>query len=342
MKKTKVYITVDTECREERILKGKFFPSAGYELRIWGKFRNQKRELGIKLIMDTLEHYNFRASFYLDPFSAKSLGIDGLKLICDELLQRGHDVQLHAHPIQQSMNLISDKSQPISDKIYDYSLDEQTSLLHEGIDILNSCGVPANSLNSFRAGHFSANNDTWKAMKEANLTLSSNYNYSYLDKSCRIKWKNDNRGLFDTGEGIYELPITNFLEQNGSYRHLQIAAISAKEMQELLRQAHRNGYSEVTILTHSFEHYFIDSVSEQTGRINRINYGRLSKLASFLYENDDKFEVETVGELGKSILANTGKKNQLPTVYPPLRGRRYLKLLRQAEQLWKRIEEKLR
>ena len=101
MHKTNVYITIDTECREERWINGKFQPAAGYDLRVWGNLKNQVRSLGIGLIMETLELYGFKATFFLDPFGVDFFGLEKLKVICGELLSRGHDIQLHAHPIQK-------------------------------------------------------------------------------------------------------------------------------------------------------------------------------------------------------------------------------------------------
>ena len=50
--RTRVYITVDVECAEER---GASQPLQGYDLRVFGRFANQRRGLGIELLMDELE-----------------------------------------------------------------------------------------------------------------------------------------------------------------------------------------------------------------------------------------------------------------------------------------------
>ena len=47
MTKTRVYITIDTECAEER---GDSAPVLGWDVRVWGRFANQRRALGVELM----------------------------------------------------------------------------------------------------------------------------------------------------------------------------------------------------------------------------------------------------------------------------------------------------
>ncbi len=99
--KTRVYITVDTECAEERIVRGALQPPLGYDLRVWGRFANHEEELGVPLIMRELEAAGLRGTFFVEPLGARFFGVDGLAAVCRAIRARGHDVQLHAHPMQQ-------------------------------------------------------------------------------------------------------------------------------------------------------------------------------------------------------------------------------------------------
>ena len=65
--KTRVYVTIDTECAEERIVAGKAVGLQGYDVRVWGRFRDQKRDLGIGLIMDELEAEGAAAGLAIAP-----------------------------------------------------------------------------------------------------------------------------------------------------------------------------------------------------------------------------------------------------------------------------------
>src|SRR5262249_3622322 len=145
--------------------------------------------------------------------------------------------------------------EPAPDDFACYGASAQAALLKEGLAILERCGVPAREIGAFRAGHFGANNDTWAAMRAAGLVLSCNCNLCYLPKNCRIRWQAPANTLFSATGGVWELPVSNFDEGGGRYRHLQITAISFEEMKHFLDEAIRCRIPHVTIVTHPFEYF---------------------------------------------------------------------------------------
>jgi hypothetical protein len=143
-------------------------------------------------------------------------------------------------------------------------------------------------------------------------------------------------GLFESEtRGVWELPITTFVERGGSHRHAQITAISAGEIRRLLDDAHRAGVGEITIVTHSFELYHIDDLTH--GRPNTMNVLRLRALCRHLAEHSDRFEVDTVGALAARIANGVERPLAAPNL-APLRGHDRHKLVRLVEQTFKRIE----
>ncbi len=336
---TRVYLTVDTECREERLAGGQRLPAAGYDLRVWGRLANQPEELGVDRIMRELEACGLRGTFFVDPFGADSFGEGALASVCQALRSRGHDVQLHAHPRQRQAFWLSRGEEPVSDRMSGYSLAEQADLLRAGVERLVACGVPRGELCAFRAGHYAASNDTWLALREVGLVLDSSYNASYLDGACALAWPREESGLFRPVEGVWELPITNFTQPLGGLRHLQITAVSLAELQQVLLQASDLGLAEVTIVTHSFELLYLDSVAGRLGRPNRVNLARLRGLCRFLEARRDRFQVETVGELARRLRAG----EEHPEACPPVRLRSGLLPLprRLLEQARKRVEARL-
>ncbi len=333
--KTRVYITIDTECAEER---GDAAPVLGWDVRVWGKFANQRRALGIELIMEELGRHATKATFFTEALGSAYFGEAELARACAAMLRDGHDIQLHTHPRQARANYRSLGLPPESDDIADYSVDVQTELLLRGKAILARCGVPAKSLLGFRAGNYGASNATWEAMSRAGLVVSSNYNPCYFDKNCKMRTDRASAGLFAAEHGVWELPITTFVERGGNHRHAQITAISAGEIRALLDDAHAAGVGEITIVTHSFELYHVDSPSH--GRPNTMNVLRLRALCRYLAENRDRFEVDTVGALAARIASGT--ERPAPAALPSLRGHDRHKLVRLVEQTFKRIEARAR
>lgn len=339
MAPTRVYLTVDVECAEERGAGGRLLPAQDYDLRVWGRFRNQRCELGIRLILRELEAHGLRATFFTEVLGAETFGLAALREIVGEIRGRGHDVQLHLHPIQRCARYRSLGRPAVPDDLAAYPRTEQAALLREGIAILGSCGVPRDEVRAFRAGNYGASNETWAAMADVGLRLSSSYNPCHFDRACRLRFAGSRPGLFAAEHGVFELPISNFVERGRRFRHLQITAVSLAEITRYLWEARRLGIGEVTLVTHSFEFAHIDSIEQRRGRVNTINLRRLRGLCQYLRRHAADFEVETVGALAARLPAVAAAAPGEPA--DPPSGRRRDRARRLVEQAWKRIEARL-
>jgi hypothetical protein len=338
--RTRVYITVDVECAEERIHEGRFQPALGYDVRVWGRLVNQRDPLGIELIMRELEAHGHRGTFFVEAIGAGYFGAGGLREVCQALVGRGHDVQLHLHPVQRMPDFRTRGEAPAPDDIASYTDDEQAALLQEGRALLAGAGVPEASLLAYRAGNFGASNAVWGAMRRAGLAVSSNYNPCYFQKNCRMRLDSAPLGLFPAPEeGVWELPITNFVEPRGGFRHLQITAVSLGEMIECLERHRALGVREVTIVTHSFELFFLDAPDRRRGHLNRINLERLRGLCGFLAQRSHDFQVDTVGALARRLRDGEETARPIEAGYPRISPLPFARRL--AEQALKRVAQRM-
>jgi len=333
--RTRVYITVDVECAEER---GASQPLQGYDLRVFGRFANQRRGLGIELLMDELEAAGLKGTFFTEALGSHTFGREGLAEACRAMVTRGHDVELHTHPIQRVADYRTRGLSPANDDIGSYDVSTQTELLREGKGILESCGVP--EVLGFRAGNFGADNRTWEAMAASGLVVSSNFNPCYFEKNCKMRLDEAGSALFRAPHGVWELPVSTFEERGGGMRHLQVTAVSWLETVDYLWKARALGLREVTVVTHSFELCHIDSIEGRTGRPNTLNLLRFRSLCKFLQRNAEHFEVDTVGALARRLRDGT---ERAPIVVPRAvpEGSLVRKVLRLPEQALKRVEAKL-
>ena len=302
MDRTRVYVTIDTECAEERVVRGRALPPQGYEARVWCRFRNRRDDLGVGLIARELEAYGHRGTFFVEALGAPFFGVEGLREVCTFLRGRGHDVQLHTHPIQKNAGYRTKGDEPAPDNLAAYDVESQASLLREGVANLAKAGVPREDVVALRAGNFGANADTWEAMRRAGLVLSSSYNPCYFDTGsgkgrCAMRSPKARASLFQVAEDLWELPITNFVDGSGP-RHLQITAVSTGETIDAMRAARAMGAKTICVVTHSFELCHVDSVVERLGRPNTLNIHRFRELCRFLRESDRDFVVDTCGALG--------------------------------------------
>lgn len=300
--RTRVYVTVDVECAEERLIGGRLQPAMDSDLRVWGALSNRRDRLGIEHQMDLLESSGFRGTFFVEPLGALSFGKEQLRAVCGALRGRGHDVQLHLHPAQRRAFWRSEGLERESDNIGDYPLERQISLLREGVDLLAEAGVPRAGITTFRAGNFGASNETWEAMAAVGLPLGSSYNPCYFRRGCAMRSPRAEAGLFRTGvPGVWEAPIANLREPFGGHRHMQITAASLDELRHCLLRSRTLGIRDVVILLHSFELYHVDSIEERRGRPNVLAERRLRGLLRFLKERSGELCVRTMGELAAEL-----------------------------------------
>ena len=321
---------MDTECREERLHKGRKLPAAGYDERVFGNFLNQTG-LGLEFIVRTLKRYDLKGVFFVDPMGAYSFGKQGLSDVIHYLRKNNQDIQIHLHPIQKTAYWHSNKENPANDFMSHYSQTQQYELIEEAKNLLYEAGVPADTLNCLRAGHYSADDKLYKAMYKARVFSASNYNVDYIQKGiCKLKLRQSNHNIArKNDDGVTEYPVTNIQSSNGS-RHCQVTALSFWEMKEALEKAEKNGVEDFVIVTHSFE--FLFEGSNGRGYKNHINRWRFLLLCRYLSRYKQKYSVSVFN-------SEEFQKNQ--AIDECLYTSKYSRYMRLLEQGIKNIQRKI-
>lgn len=329
-----VYITVDTECTEERLVRGHVRPPLGFDVMMRGRFEGHKAGLGTDLIVSELGRYDFHATFFVEPLCAEYFGTDGLAAVCSDLRKSGHDTQLHLHPNFRRPEWRQTGLLPLPDNICDYDLGAQRALLADGVALLAKAGVPRSSIVAFRAGNYGASNATWQALKDVGFSVDSSLNLWAVGRDCQIVTNVLRNDLFEAIPGVWELPVTCFAESKG-YRHLEITAISSAEMRYALTNLQESGTTAATIVTHPGEFFVVDDPSRLLARPNYINIARLRSLLSFLHRFRDRFTVRTVGWLAMNLPIQSSRDGTGPAAIPV--GSAGLRLARLPVQALKRV-----
>jgi len=306
----KVLITIDVECDH----------SCGYNEMVFGRCGNGNR-WGISYIAKTLFDHHLKGIFFMEPLGSKRYGMQGLREAIDVVLSFKHEVQLHLHPSFSGG----------SDELYRYSQWEQLSLIEDGKQILKQCG--AHDITAFRAGSFSANLETLKAIILSKIRFDSSYNLNYVQSNCRIETESFLNHPTRIGS-IYEFPITCFnwpFHRLGSkFRHLQITAAGMAETLDVLNHAQKLQYQFVTILLHSFE--FI--TRDQTIYPDMKNIHRFENLCRTLQRRSDSIQTTGFSALEATDLEKLAIDG--PMLIPTVRLSSWIK--RNLEQITKRIQ----
>ncbi|MFC1734504.1 methyltransferase domain-containing protein [Candidatus Hydrogenedentota bacterium] len=173
---------------------------------IWGRFPGMEKEAGIGLMMDIADEFGVAITFFLDVHERHLYG-DKIDEVGKYILQRGHDLQLHAHPtiLPDSFWLEKGYAPPTwANTLYDLT----ASRLAIGDAVKSFKEIAGSSPLSYRAGAYRYNVNELRALKEAGIRLTSNY---YPFTSEKPTWAYGYaEGLlpvFAWDNGLIEVPV---------------------------------------------------------------------------------------------------------------------------------------
>jgi len=325
-----VYLTIDTECSM-----GGAWNSPGVEpvtpdRAILG--RAGVHRYGTPLIMDILEAHGLRGVFFAEMFASAVVGDGPLAEAYREIRARGHDVQLHLHPVFHyyaglERGRIGPAQVPFPiDDIGTQPLDAQLDLIEEGISIFERLlgGRPM----AFRAGNYAASDATLAALDKLGMRYDSSFNAAHHGTSCLISGPRSINSPWEVGS-LWEMPVTVFATGAGRFRRmkpLEISAVSFLEIRKVLEQAERLAMGTVTMILHSFSLFKAADAQLSRLRPDRLVIRRLRRLCAFLAEQRGRFRVRTFAETPEPRVDPAGiGVPHMGTVLPA--GRRLLQAL---------------
>lgn len=288
--KVKIYFTIDTETSL-----GGAWRNAGSPLPVARTIFGESGSgvYGIPLIMDILEQHGFRGTFFVEVFCSYLLGKDEVGKVFRCLEKRGHDVQLHLHPVYRFYrDYLNSGVRREQDLLFQFPPEEQTQLVQEAVSLFRE--FTGKQPRAFRAGCYGASEVTLSALREAGVSIDSSYNLSYLGQTCGFKSPSLNAP--QVIEGMNEFPVTNFSSgRPDAYKPLEISAVSVPEILGTIRQMQRGGCKDVVLVFHSFSFLKRRGVRFEKCRPDRIVIHRFRKLCAALAEMRDELEVSVLG-----------------------------------------------
>lgn len=293
--KKNIILTVDTEHSIGGAFKNPNLSPVGNEKRIFGKING--REYGLPLIIDIAQEYGFSLSFFVEVLNHYFFGTGETRIVCDYLLRRNQDVQLHIHPNYQQFKDGNRGPVRFSDLIRNYSDSEQFQLIEHARNILIKHGV-CNPV-AFRAGCYGASNVTLQALEKAGFLMDSSFSRAFSDVSCVF----NDTDINDVKQinGIWEFPITNFIEncfvRPRRYMPFDINGVSFREIRYVLEYTDFQFY---TVILHSFSFIKALDVQYVRARPRKKIIQRYRNLIRYLAENDSKYQVVTFKDLAEN------------------------------------------
>lgn len=296
-----IYITVDTECSLGGAWRNPKWKPVGPERSILGRIG--AKLYGIPLIMDILEENDLRATFFTEVLARDVVGRPELAEAYAPISKRGHDPQLHLHPVFHYYHLVTqgtiqrEELPPRMDLIGGLPFEKQLELLEKGRSIFR--GIFGSIPTAFRAGCYGASMSTLDALEKIGIPYDSSFNAAYLGGTCLMNPRKPTNTPWRNG-AVWEIPVTTF--ETGTWRMrslkpLEVSAVSLWEMQKVLDQAESLGQHTVTVVLHSFA--FLKRLDVQFRRMQPdcLVIRRFRKFCQFLRRNRGRFRVLTFSEI---------------------------------------------
>ena len=311
---TPVFLTIDTELMWSHHV-------AGLDLATQVERSLDPAGVGIGYKLEMFARYGLKATFFVDPMPTMVFGLDAIRPTVEAILAAGQEVQLHLHPNWTAARVGDGGARYARFELYEYSLDEQRALIAGATELLKTCGAPHPV--AFRAGSYSANDDTLTALASLGFRYDSSHNGA--DDSRDAIALSPRQIAPIERHGVTEVPVTLIEDVPGNLRQFQICALSQGEMAAALDHAAAQSHGAVVIVSHSFE------LANRSGtRANSMHVGRFSALCEALAGASDTLPTTHFRDLPRL----TGTETDQPLPPNTLRTR-----WRQAEQLWSNLVE---
>ena len=289
MHKTNVLITIDTEHSIGGALTDPMFKPVGNDRRIFGRFNG--KEYGIPLIMDIADSYGIPLTFFVEVLNKYYFGESETREVCEYIIERGHDVQLHLHPGWLNFTEPNHEYLRHKDNMAFYNAEQQSRMIGEGKALLMEYGVKKPI--AFRAGNFGADHNTLQALTENGFKYDSSYNMAYQHTMAEVK-KNSRINDMTIMGSITEIPVTCFQEHIPfvcrRIKPLDINGTGFAEIRETLEFATKKRFKCVTIILHSFSFYRTKDPQYHSVRIMQPVIKRFRKLCHYLNQEKDRFD----------------------------------------------------
>jgi hypothetical protein len=289
----RVYFTVDTETSMGGAWRNAEYAPLPTESTIFGKVGSEF--YGIPLIMEILERYEFAATFFVEVFCAHVLGFEEVARVFRSIMDRGHDVQLHLHPVYRFYrDYLQGGRRREQDLIFTFPFEEQRELIADGVALFKQ--FTGRQPIAFRAGCYGASELTLKALSQNGILLDSSYNLCYLGQTCGFQERPLNAPRMI--ESVYEFPVTNFSSRIGEgYKALEISAVSVPEILGTIRELQEAGCRDVVLVFHSFSFLKRRGVRFENRCPDQIVIHRFQQLCAALSRMEDQIEVAVFGNI---------------------------------------------
>lgn len=172
--------------------------------------RHDGRPAGIEMIMDALDRYGFKGTFFLDILGEYQFGKGTLEPVVDAIKRRGHDIQLHLHTAPHLRFATEEPVRKLADAMLSYDADQFRRALELALTLfVERVGEQPVA---YRSGAYIICDAYLDVLAEFGLRIDSSL---YPFKNCNVSpWMRVRTQPFRVGP-LLEVPVSWRLEWRG-------------------------------------------------------------------------------------------------------------------------------
>ncbi|KKC27894.1 polysaccharide deacetylase [Sphingomonas sp. SRS2] len=243
--------------------------------------------VGVRYQLRMLAQYALKACFFVDPMPACVYGLEPIRKMVEPILEAGQEVQLHLNPLWADAH---DGYADDDRQLARYSRQAQRDLIARARDLLMDAGVPEPI--AFRAGDYSANDDTLHALAELGFRFDTSHNGHHHPWPSAIDLP-QHRIAPMMHRDVVEIPVTLIAEGRASSRHLQICGVTLGELKAAIEHAGASEQPVVNIVSHS------SALANRAGTApNKAHVKRFEDLCAYLSRERQRFPTAFFTDLG--------------------------------------------
>lgn len=252
---------------------------------------------GLDAILDPLEAHGLRAVFFTEVLNTHYFGYDEMGDVARELHRRGHELQLHMHPVwtlfadagwretTHRQGIRSDRH----DNFAARSVGQARALLEYGQACFARWGLPCPI--AFRTGNLMISRDSYAAMAATGIELSSSVGLRGFENEAPAF-----QPTIDEIDGVLEIPVTRYeeieLHKLRRSRLFTLTGCSRAALRFVPRLAHAQGVSPLMLLTHAAE-FMPRAITPKTAELNRRKF---RDFCAALAAGPERYNVTTINE----------------------------------------------
>lgn len=257
--------------------------------------------LGLTRVLETLENYDIRATFFVEALQTIWFGDEEMGRIAERIAAAGHEVQLHVHPVwllfrssdwQQQSRKKPESS--VHDSLASLSFDEAGEAIEIALAAFRRWKVPEPT--AIRTGGLMLERGLYQVFSACGLHISSSLGLA-IHRPSDAELHRYSAPL-EIGD-VLEIPVTSFLGMDAALRRrarlATLIGMGGAEMSDLFYKADQGEIDELVLLSHMSEFFRVD---RQDGSIKR-NHLVEERLQFFCEAMREREQVEccTINEM---------------------------------------------